>query len=243
MALKGKKKSKVRGSQARRRPAAAPRPTYKGGHERRRWYQTTQGLVFAFLIAMAAIIFVWWFVANSRSDARELETRQEALKTYTNDLRATIDALGKTTGELGGAATLSDEELLDKAKEWKQSLTAVQSDLAAKIPPEGLEPVGGLFSQSVLLYGQSAELYEMLPDLEGAAREKISAKATATLSAASSIFASAIQLVDGEREDAELPPSGLSVPPSTPTDPGASETIELPTGDSGGEGDGDQGNG
>ena len=82
MALKGKKKSRVRGSQAKRRPASAPRPAY-GSHEKPRWYQTTQGMVIGFIIAAVLVVFVWWFVADKRSESQARETKQEQLQAYT----------------------------------------------------------------------------------------------------------------------------------------------------------------
>lgn len=221
MALKGKKKSRARGSQARRRPAAAPRPSY-GGNKKARWYQTTAGLVIGFLIAATVIVFVWWWVADSRSDAQALETRQADLQSYTSNLRAVMQTLTPLASELGTAATLKDDELPKKAKEWKNQLAEVQTTLSTAVPPPELAPLSGLLAQSLSLYGQSIEQYELLPDLEGKTRDEISAKATASLSAGNTILTAVIQLLDAERQDADLSVSELTVP-------GAQEEITTPT--------------
>ena len=234
MALKGKKKSRTRGSQARRRPASAPRPTYVGGREKPRWYQTTTGLVIGFIIAVAAIISVWAIVANSRSASQELADRQEALRLYTDELRTVTDTLGPVTTELATADTLNPEQLEAKTKDWAETLTAAQSQLSQSLPPAGMEPLNALAVQAVLLYTQAAEQYALLPELEGNAARQVSGKAAGSFQAANGIFVSIIQLIDTEREDAELEASGLTAPGSAPQQPG---TIEVPTDDQGGVSD------
>ena len=259
MALKGKKKSRTRGSQARRRPAAAPKPSYVGGREKARWYQTTQGLVIAFIVAAATIIFLWWFIADSRNDAQALEDKQEGLKTYTDQLRTVIDTLDPVAGELATAEGLSDEELAKKSEEWRESLTRAQSQLSQQVPPAGLEPVNALAVQAILLYVQSAEQYGLLPSLDDSnVQSEMTGKAVGSFQAANGIFGSIIQLIDTERTEADLSVSGLTAPSGQPQQPGTlevpgtesgSDTIELPVdegeggGGGGGNNGGDNGNG
>lgn len=220
MALKGKKKSRVRGSQARRRPAAAPRPSY-GTHEKPRWYQTTQGLVIAFLVTAALIIFVWWFVADSRSESQAREATRDQLQTFSSDLRALFQNLAPIASELEGAGTLKPEELPERTKELKNQLGEVQTTVSQVAPPAELTAATGLLSQAMLLYGQSIEQFELVPDLEGATRDEVSAKATASFQAANNIFVAVIELLDKERSEVDLAPSGL-------TSPGSRATISEP---------------
>jgi hypothetical protein len=77
-------------------------------------------------------------------------------------------------------------------------------------------------AQGIRLYAQSIEQYELLPDLEGATRDDLSAKATASAAAGNNLFTVLIELLDTERQDAELEPSGL-------TAPGAQEDTTAPT--------------
>lgn len=211
MALKGKKKSRSRGSQARRRPAAAPRPTY-GGSGKARWYQTTIGLVVAFIAIVTVAIFVWWFVASNRNEARELEAAQQQIETYTGSLEASIQNLTPVVGEMAAAAAVKDEELAEKVKVWKNELSTAQTTVAQAAPPPGLEAMGGLLTQAVLLYVQSAEQYALLPKLEGDIRDQVAAKAAASFSAANGIFASSIAILDAERQENDLDSSGLQTP-------------------------------
>lgn len=214
MALKGKKKASRRGSQARRRPAAPPRPTY-GGREKRRWYQTTSGLVIAFvIIAMVAIATIWW-VADSRSDAKALETTQTELQNYTSSLRATTQSITPIVQDLAAAGELDDEAIAKDSKKWKNELATAQTTLSQALPPEDLIPVNAMFLQAFLLYAQSAEQYALLPEVEGDARDRLAAQASTTQQAAGNVFANAIQLLDAAREDAELAASGLTPPGGT----------------------------
>jgi hypothetical protein len=218
MALKGKKKSRARGSQARRRPAAAPRPTH-GGRDKPRWYQTTAGLVIGFLAAMVLIIFVWWFVADSRSDTKAREDQEAALQTFTTDLRTVISNLTPLTSELATATGLDDKELADKTDAWNEQLSSVQTSLAELSAPRDLAALGGIISQSTLLYGQAIDGYGSLPDLEGQARKTVSASATSSFNAANNLFSVAIQLLDQARSEADMSASGLTAPASEPPAP------------------------
>ena len=232
MALKGKKKSRARGSQARRRPANAPRPSY-GGREKPRWYQTTSGLVIAFLLAAAAIIFVWWFVADSRSENQARQDEQAALQTFTTDLRSVISSLTPLTTDLATATGLDDDELAEKRDTWNEQLSGVQTSLSELSAPEDLAALGGVISQSTLLYGQAIDGYVSLPDLEGKARKTLSASATSSFNAANNLFSVAIQLLDQARSEADLAPSRLSAPASEPPAPAPEPTLDSREGGDG----------
>jgi hypothetical protein len=221
MALKGKKKSRVRGSQARRKPAAAPRPTYGSG-QKARWYQTTAGLVIGFLIAATVLIFVWWWIADSRSDSQALENRQSELQTYTTSIRTMIQNLTPLASELQTGASLGDGEIPEKATAWKDQLAEVETALNQAAPPVDLSALHGLVAQGTRLYAQSIEQYELLPALEGSTRDELSAKATASAAAGNNLFTVLIELLDEERQDAEMGASGL-------TAPGAQENAAAPT--------------
>ena len=215
MALKGKKKK--RGSQARRRPAGAPRQTYTpAGREKPRWYQTTQGLVIAGAIGIVLVIVGLWWVSQSRQKAQERADERKAVETFTDDVEALTEQLSKPATGIAGAASLDDEELAKQAQEWKADLTSAQTALSQSLPPEGLDPVGGLLSQALLLYGQSVEQYELLPELEGNVRDQLSGKAAGSFQAANNIIASAIQLIDAERDELGLDASGLTAPAAGP---------------------------
>ena len=206
-----------------------------------------------FVVAAATIIFVWWFIADNRTETQALESRQDELQSYTTELRSLVQELAPVASELGTAGTLSDADLTEKATEWKNDVATVQTSIGRVVPPTELDALNGLVTQSVLLYGQSAEQYELVPDLEGRLRERVSAKALATYQAAENIFASVIEIVDRERSSAELSASGLTTPAQEAAAiqpsgglPGAegSDTLEIPPAEEGGSGGGgDEGSG
>lgn len=211
MALKGKKKSRSRGSQARRKPAAAPRPAY-GAKAKPPWYKTTAGMVIAFVVLASLAIFILWFTADQRSEEQALETQKEELDTFTGQLRGLVQSLTPVATDLSTASELEDAELEKQVESWKNQLSETQTTAAQLLPPSGLEVVNGLLTQSILLYVQSAEQYELLPSLEGKTREQVAAKAGASFSSANSIFASIIELLDAQRAEVEMNESGLSTP-------------------------------
>ena len=230
MALKGKKKSRSRGSQARRRPASAPRPAY-GTKDKPRWYQTTAGLVIGFVVIMSVAIFLLWFTADQRAETKELETQKEQLDDFTGQLRTIGDNITPVATELSSASTLDDAALEEKATEWKNKLSESQTAVAQIAAPEGLEPANGLLTQSILLYVQAAEQYALLPSLEGKPRDEIAAKAAASFSSANSIYASVIELLDAQRDEVDMNASGLTTPGTGAPQAGASlpAEIEMPT--------------
>lgn len=238
MAVKGKKKSRVRGSQARRRPASAPRPSY-GGRDKPRWYQTTAGLVIAFLIVVSVGILVWWLVASNRSEAQELESTQDELRTYTASLENVVNTVTPVATQLAGAGDLEDAQLTKQSKEWREDLGTAQTTIAQMPPPTGLDPLNGLLSQSLLLYVQSAEQYAQLPNLEGEARSSAVARANTSFQAANNIFVSVIQLLDTERQENGLTSTGLTAPGAPPEGMAPGGELQIPPGGDGTEqGDG-----
>lgn len=235
MALKGKKKSRARGSQARRRPASAPRPSY-GGRDKPKWYQTTVGLVVAFLVLVTAGILIWWLVASNRSEARELEARQDQLRTYTASLENAITSVTPVATDLTTAVDLEDEELVKQTKKWRNDLATAQTTIGQMTPPEGLEPLNGFLGQALLLYVQSVDQYALLPELEGDTRANVAARANATFQAANSLFVGSIQLLDSERQENDMGSSGLTAPGAPPEGmvaPGGE--VQIPQGGDGAE--------
>ena len=226
MALKGKKKARKRGSQARRRPAAPPRPTY-GGREKKRWYQTTSGLVLAFILIATVAILTIWFVASSRSEKQELQTTQDALNGFTSNVRAVGQDIDPIVGELSGASALADDELVEKTKAWKKELATAHSTLSQALPPESATTAHSLMLQAILMYSQAADQYALLPEVDKDARERLSGAAASTVSAANNVFTQAITIIDEARADAELSASGLT-PPGAGPGATSEDTIEIP---------------
>ena len=250
MALKGKKKKGRRGSQARRRPASAPRPTAVA--RRRPWYQTTRGRTWGSIAALAVIGLIAWAVTNQSSEASRLEERQEALDTYTGQVRTVLQTLTPPVGEMAGASTIPPEELAATAKAWDKGFSGAQKALSQANPPTDVQPVNALLLRSILMYVQAADTYELVPELEGDAREKLLSQAGVQVQNADAVFASAVAVLDQARLDADLSASNLespstSAPPAGPeTTPGTETQTDTETiggGGGGGSGGGSKGGG
>lgn len=240
MALKGKKKSAKRGSQARRRPASAPRPT-PSARRRPPWYRTTGGRIAGGLAALVVIALIAWAVTNQRAEATKLEEKQEALDTYTSQVRVLLQALAPPVGEMAGANTIPPDELASTAKSWDKGFSAAQASLSQTNPPSELQPVNGLLLRSILMYVQASDTYELVPEVTGAARDKLLTQAGVQVQNADAVFAGAIAVLDEARAEAELSASGLSSPsesaaPPAPGTPGAEAETETETTTTGGGG-------
>jgi len=180
-------------------------------------------------------VLVWWFVADNRNEAQELQAAQDELETYTNSLETVMGSLTPVATQLSTAGELDDAALAKRSKEWRNRLAAAQTSVAQVTPPEDLQALSGLLTQGVLLYVQSADQYALLPRLDAEVRSEVAAKAAGSFQAASGIFAGAIELLDRERQENDMGASRLTTP-GTPAEsimPGEegvvpSEEIEIP---------------
>src|ERR671939_194544 len=140
MAIKGKKKSQSRGSQARRRPAAAPR-ALAPGRRRPPWYRTPQGRAALVALLLVVIAVVTGIVLKSRSDDAKLADRQDAMERYTGAIRGVLQTLTPPASEMlstpsdaGDFAGLS--KLPKKAKRWDEEINSAIDQLTGVQPPQ-----------------------------------------------------------------------------------------------------------
>ena len=238
MALKGKKKSRSRGSQARRRPGAAPRPTL-GAARRPPWSRTTTGRIAAGVVGLAVLGVIVWAVTSSRADAERLADRQRAVNNYTSDVRGLLQTLIPPASEIGTAASIPPAQLVQRAKTWDKAFTQAQSEMSTAVAPKGLEAVNRLVLQSILLYVSAGDTYELAVEVEGGPKRRLQTQANVQWTSANSVFDAAIAILDDERAEADLSASTLqspgTAPPSGPAQGNTSTTID--TSDPGG-GDG-----
>jgi hypothetical protein len=200
-------------------------------------------------VAVTVIGLLIWSVTSSRSEAARLEERQEELEAYSSQVRTLVQNLTPAASEMSGAGEIPPDEIADRVQEWNRNFGDAQTTLSRTVAPEDLRSLNQLLLQSILLYVSSAETYELVPDLEGTARQSIITQAGVQWTSANNVFASAIALLDGELQEADLRISGLrppgsSAPPSGPAeegDPGTSEEIEVDDGGGGNGGGNEEG--
>ena len=212
MAIKGKKKS--RGSQAKRRPAAAPRPTVTA-RRREPWYRTTRGrLIAGAVLAVIAGLVIWTVMAaQSRSD--ELAQEQDQLVDYTSEVRSILQIVRPPAGEMTQAPTSVTEGLgsLDKdVVGWLAQLTNAQQQIQGVSAPAGQESVNAAFLQAINTYASAARTYELAQQVDGKVVDEVLQRAGEQRDQAGSQWQLATDLLDKARADAEMSASGIAVP-------------------------------
>lgn len=221
MAIKGKKKSQTRGSQARRRPASAPRPTYAArAHEP--WHRTpggqvTLGVVLALLFGLGS----WAFLA-ARSNAREADEQRAQLERYTSDLRGLVQALNGPVGEMSAIPLEPTpevvEDLATAPDAWTQQLTKADETTLQINPPAEVSAVHPLFSRMVALYSSAAGTYSLVPGADGRLQARLMRSAGEVRDHATGLFFAAVALLDAARLELDMGSSRLEPPqPPAPT--------------------------
>ncbi|CAN5528983.1 hypothetical protein BH24ACT26_BH24ACT26_09290 [soil metagenome] len=225
MAIKGKKKSQSRGSQARRRPAAAPRPVAVS--RRTPWYRTDRGRAIAAAIAALVIAVVWWAVARDRASAEDLERRQGTIESYTDRARALLQAVRPAAQEMSRAPTGANAkgvtELAGSVPSWKETLTDAGTEASELFAAPAVANVNGLLSQSVGLYLAAAKTYGLVERADERLQADLLARAAEQRDAASGVWLTATGVLDAERSRVELGRSGLGLPSTAP--PGAQPAL------------------
>jgi hypothetical protein len=243
MAIKGKKKSQKRGSQARRRPAAPPRPTV-APRRKTSWYRTPVGIAVLGTLAIIAISVAVIAIQNSREAADKLEKRQDALDTYTDEIRTVLQSLRPAAGAMAVAPPALEEEnaaeeLADTAADWSKQIEAAQANFTETAPAGRLielEPsvqnIHTLYAQSISMYLTAARTYELAATTDTKSQPDALASATAQRGQASAVWTEATALLDKRRASADIDPSGLTAPDAAAAGgaPGTAPGGDLPTG-------------
>lgn len=246
MAIKGKKKSQSRGSQARRRPATAPRPGYASRGPVLPWYKTAAGQVGAgigLVLVAGAIVAA---IAVVRGNSAEFSAEQELAETYTGQVEATLELVNPLVAEMVAVpldpAGLGETVRAD-VRRWKAGFEDAQTQLAGTLPPPALEPVTTLLAQSIQGYSLAADTYALVPRADEAVQADLLRQAAAQRDQATGIWSSAIAFLDEERADLEMTASRVDVPGVAPQPtpgeiPVDTQTVPVQSGTDDGEGSG-----
>ncbi|MFP5353123.1 MAG: hypothetical protein ACLGIB_11255 [Actinomycetota bacterium] len=247
MAIKGKKKSQQRGSQARRRPAQAPRPLTTRS-TRPRWYQTTAGQSIAAIATLVAIVVVLVLVNNARNENEARELRQQSLENFTDQMKALLQTVTAPASELSQATQTPagdlPEGLKEDAERWRDAFTAAQTQAAQLPPAEGTDTAHGLIGQALSLYRGAAEVMVQVAGAQEGTAADLAAVATGQVASADAVWLAAVDVLDAARDDAGLNASGVRAPseaPPTGEQPDASATVPVPPTEPEHDDGGDQG--
>ena len=262
MAIKGKKKSQNRGSQARRRPAAPPRPAVTPKGQALAWYRNPRIVAVLGTLAIILIGVIVLITQNNAEEADKLAKQQETLDEYTDEINALLQQLRDPATGLAEA----DPEFLDakvakelekNAKEWATQFQEALQSFSQIVPSQqgSIEKIHNLYNQSIQIYMTAAGTYQLAAESEGRPQQAALALAANQRTQAGAVWTEATALLDDERRAADLELSGLNAPDSPAAGAGTSPTglppgdlpTEIPTGepptDGGGGNDGGAGEG
>ena len=217
MAIKGKRKSQARGSQARRRPAAAPRPVAVA--RRTPWYRTTAGKVLAGIVLAVIVGVVWWSIARAQDRADALELRQGALETYTRNIQGLLQRVrppAQAMSNVSGAPDKAVRGLREHAAGWAKSLEKAKTEAARTFAGPSTITAHGLFRSAIDGYLSAAKTYGLAARAKGPLQVNALARAAEQRDAAANVWLGAIQVLDQARESADLGASNLGVPSEPP---------------------------
>ncbi|MDQ3877538.1 MAG: hypothetical protein M3290_04205, partial [Actinomycetota bacterium] len=208
MAIKGKRKSQQRGSQARRRPAQAPRPAV-GTRRRPPWYRTTAGQVIASLVFLVVAIAVIAVVAHVRSSSKERSQSQSQLETYTGKIRSVLATITPDVTAMTGAPSSSDDaagiKALDKSTdEWAKTFEGSISEIGQAAPAAGAADAQQVFSDAVQLYSTVVQTLKVVPSVGADEQTTLLGLAQAQLAQATQLWTTGVQLLDQARSDVGL---------------------------------------
>lgn len=238
MAIKGKRKSQNRGSQARRRPATAPRPAV-GSRRRPPWYRTTTGQVIATLLFLVVLITTIALVAHVRHNSQQRSQAQAQLETYTGKIRSVLVKITPTATEMTSAPTSSTDPnainaLKKSTADWAKSFDSGVSDLQQIAPVASATDASQLFTQSLQLYSTAVQSYKLVPSVPSKVQDTALAAAQAEFTEAGQLWTTAVSLLDRARSDVGLAPSALRSPqsavPNSSTPAPGQTTFSVPAG-------------
>jgi hypothetical protein len=221
MAIKGKKKQQSRGSQARRRPAMAPRPSY-AGRGRDPWYRTAGGRVAAAIIVVVLIAALGGTIAAINSNNSAQQEKKAAVNDYTARVRTTLQELSQPVASLAAFPPQPSQrqlrQLPDAIVTWRNGIEGAQSSSSELRPPEDLQNVNVMFVESIIEYLSAINSYEAVTRVKGESRadrrlrELLIRNASDDRNRATALWTTGVALLDETRQELGLDPSRITNP-------------------------------
>ena len=243
MAIKGKKKSQQRGSQARRRPAMAPRPA-TGRTQKLPWYKTTAGQTIAGITVLILVVVGLAMYSNAKSEADQRDRAQGSLENYTDQVNALLERISEPATEMAALAGTPPEDLAADAEEWTTAFTGAQAETAQLFAPEGASASSQLFTQSINLFKAAAETLAVAATLEGKQQQELISAVSTQVQTAGGVWDAGVTVLEEARDEVELGASGVGSPVSAPAPeaapPAPSTTIPITPGGDGADSQGEE---
>jgi hypothetical protein len=165
-------------------------------------------------IVVIAVVVV---AVRARDEARQLEERQDGLRSYTEQLREVRQSVQETAGAMSAVLPSPEaaevEALAENVEGWSEALGEAEAQLAPVPTPPGTEAAHRTFIQAISAFRTAAQTYALVPEVRGEARAEVMARAAEMRDLAASMWQSGVEALDRERFDAELDASRLDLPP------------------------------
>jgi type II secretory pathway pseudopilin PulG len=198
-------------------------------------------MIFAIVAFVLLGALAIWFL-DARSEARELERRQEALSDYRTSVDSLLQALRPTVAEMHAVPTTTRGQdvsgLEENAPKWSEALQEASNVATTLVPAPGSEPANRAFQTSVQLYIDAANLFGLVADTRGDASELALLRAQELRGRATSVWETGVEFLDDEFLEADLDPTELASPAEGAG--GAAPIVTPPGGAPGDDGAGDQ---
>jgi hypothetical protein len=123
---------------------------------------------------------------------------------------------------MGGVSAPSEEQMAALAEDvprWTKSLEEARTEAGQIFSGPSTAPAHALFQSAIGTYLSAAKTYGLASETSGKARVNALARAAEQRDAATSVWVGATQVLDRERERADMEPSRLGAPATPP--PGA----------------------
>lgn len=220
MAIKGKKKN--RGSQARRRPAQAPRP-HTQTMSRTPWHRTSGGRVAAAIGVVVLIAALAGVIVTLVGNASERQDARSSAEDFGDDVRLLQQEVAPAgAGMMLAPASRREpafETLGDEADEWSDTFEAAQTSSAEVRAPDELRAALDIFRQSLALYAGAARTYDLAAGLDGKDADRALALGTEQRDRATALWSTAVALLDARLVELGVEESRIGAPAEAPRAP------------------------
>lgn len=170
------------------------------------------------LVVLAIIGVAMWRVSVTKTENSTRAGRQAELARYTGEVEDLVTQIQPPVREMLGAPFNAGNPegiagLTESSDGWVEEFEKAGAQIQALVPPEDLVSLNVVVQQAFLLYGSAAKTYALVPgEATNKRKQEVLTRASELREEAGRVLGGAIGLLDKERADAEMRPSGIQLP-------------------------------